>query len=41
MKKVLLLLIIALLAFTALKTDTESTTYMDFDDEDLPIIVKV
>jgi|GEM_PF-3971373 hypothetical protein len=41
MKKVLLILIIAMFALTTLKTDTESETYVDFDDVTLPEVVVV
>jgi len=41
MKKILLLLIIALFAFTSIKTDTSSNAYIDFDDDEYVEIVRI
>jgi len=41
MKKVLLIMIIALFAFTSIKTDTSSGAYVDFDDDEYVEIVRI
>ncbi len=41
MKKVLLILIIALFALVSLNTNSEPNSYVDFDDIDLPEVVVV
>ncbi len=41
MKRLLFILLIAFFIVSILKTDSESNTYVDFDDIDLPEVVVV